>query len=92
MVAFISLIKAIICLFFESIDPDRIFFTQQDIKGLDGYRKTLDDELNGKGWTFLNKEDKKIYYPALIKTWIAQIIIVLIIFGITVYVQKRRDV
>jgi len=41
--------------FFESIDPDRIFFTQQDIKGLDSYRKMLDDELNGKGWTFLNK-------------------------------------
>lgn len=41
--------------FFESIDPDRIFFTQLDIKGFDGYRKTLDDELNGNSWTFLNK-------------------------------------
>ena len=44
------------------------------------------------GWTFLNKDDKKVYYPALIKTWIAQIVIVMIIFGMTVYVQKRRDV
>jgi len=41
--------------FFESLDPDLVFFTNADLSGLSSFRKTLDDELNGKGWTFLNK-------------------------------------
>jgi hypothetical protein len=44
------------------------------------------------GWTFLNKEDKKVYYAGLIKTWIAQIVLITLLFGATVFVQKRRDV
>ena len=44
------------------------------------------------GWTFINKEDKKVYYPGLLKTWLAQIVIIGVLFGATVYVQKRRDV
>ena len=41
--------------FFENLDPDRVFFTIADLSGLSSFRKTLDDELNGKGWAFLNK-------------------------------------
>ena len=41
--------------FFETLDPDLIFFTNADLSGLSSFQKTLDDELNGKGWTFLNK-------------------------------------
>jgi hypothetical protein len=44
------------------------------------------------GWTFLDKDDKKVYYAGLIKTWIAQIVLIAILFGATVFVQKRRDV
>ena len=44
------------------------------------------------GWTFLNKDDKKVYYPGLLKSWLAQIVIISILFGATVFVQKRRDV
>jgi hypothetical protein len=44
------------------------------------------------GWTFLNKHDKMVYSPGLLKTWLAQIVITGILFGATIYVQKRRDV
>ena len=44
------------------------------------------------GWTFLNKDDKKVYYPGLLKLWLAQIVIIGIHFGVTVYVLKHRDV
>lgn len=40
---------------FESLDPDKIFFTVSDLSDLASYKTTLDDELNGKSWTFLNK-------------------------------------
>src|SRR5215207_193525 len=40
---------------FESLDPDKIFFTVSDLSDLSAYKTTLDDELNGKSWTFLNK-------------------------------------
>jgi len=44
------------------------------------------------GWTFLDKEDRDGYLKTIFKTWIAQIVIILILFGATVYLQKRRDV
>ncbi len=40
---------------FESLDPDKLFFTATDLSDLTAYKTTLDDELNGKSWTFLNK-------------------------------------
>jgi carboxyl-terminal processing protease len=41
--------------FFKNLDPDRLFFTKADLSGLSSFTKTLDDELNGKSWLFLNK-------------------------------------
>ena len=40
---------------FENLDPDKIFFTKADLSGFATYRTTLDDELNGNTWIFLNK-------------------------------------
>ena len=40
---------------FESLDPEKIFFTAKDLSDLSSYKTTLDDEINGKSWTFLNK-------------------------------------
>src|SRR6185503_11855560 len=40
---------------FEGLDPDKIFLTKIDLSGMAPYKTTLDDELNGNTWTFLNK-------------------------------------
>lgn len=40
---------------FEGLDPDKNFFTTTDLAGLAVYKTTIDDELNGNSWTFLNK-------------------------------------
>jgi ABC-type multidrug transport system ATPase subunit/pSer/pThr/pTyr-binding forkhead associated (FHA) protein len=44
------------------------------------------------GWTFLDKKDRGNYLGLIIKTWIAQLIIIAIVFTGTVIMQKRRDV
>jgi len=44
------------------------------------------------GWTFLNKHDREKYLSAIFGTWIAQIIIIIVIFFGTIFMQKRRDV
>ena len=44
------------------------------------------------GWTFLDKENRGKYLGTIIKTWIAQLIIIAIVFTGTVIMQKRRDV
>lgn len=36
----------------REIDPDKLFFTEADLKPLLKYRSLLDDELNGSGWNF----------------------------------------
>jgi hypothetical protein len=44
------------------------------------------------GWTFLDKQDRGKYLNTIFKTWIAQLIIILVVFTGTVIMQKRRDV
>ncbi len=44
------------------------------------------------GSTFLDKENPDLYPSAIVKTWFAQIIIILVVFAGTVFMQKRRDV
>jgi len=44
------------------------------------------------GWTFLDKENPDVYPSTIVKTWFAQIIIILVVFAGTVFMQKRRDV
>ena len=41
--------------FLESLDPEKLFFTIADLNALSSFRKLLDDELNGKSWTFISK-------------------------------------
>src|SRR5262245_50017781 len=38
----------------DKADPRRLLFTTADYKALSALSLTLDDELNGKGWTFLD--------------------------------------
>ncbi len=44
------------------------------------------------GWTFLNKDDREKYLGTIFRTWASQILIIIIIFSGTVFMQKRRDV
>ncbi len=39
---------------FKTLDPDKIIFTESDLKPLQSYRTLLDDEFNGKQWYFFN--------------------------------------
>jgi len=44
------------------------------------------------GWTFVNQNDRSTYLGILLKTWLAQSIIIAVLFLGTVIVQKSRDV
>lgn len=39
--------------FLQKLDPDKIYFTQEEIRQLETYRVKLDDEINGTAWQFL---------------------------------------
>jgi ABC-type multidrug transport system ATPase subunit/pSer/pThr/pTyr-binding forkhead associated (FHA) protein len=43
------------------------------------------------GWTFVDKTDREAYLQMLIKTWIAQMIICLVLFIGTIIMQKRAE-
>ena len=40
--------------FLDDLDPDRMLFTEADIQNLKPFRGKIDDELNGKNWSFLS--------------------------------------
>ena len=44
------------------------------------------------GWTFVNKDNESVYWRTIIGTWIAQSIIIGILFIAILLVQKRKDV
>ena len=44
------------------------------------------------GWTFVDKKDRSAYLQMLITTWIAQIIICIVLFIGTIIMQKRSEV
>jgi hypothetical protein len=44
------------------------------------------------GWTFVDKQDRAGYLRTMYITWGAQGIIILLLFGATVFLQKRREV
>lgn len=44
------------------------------------------------GWTFLDKDDRANYLGVIFKTWVAQLIIIVVVFIGTVIMQKKRDV
>ena len=43
-------------------------------------------------WAWVNKHDPRIYYPWLIKTWIAQVILVVAYFSVCLVLVKSKDV
>jgi len=51
-------------LFLENLDPQKLYFTEAELKPLRKYTHLLDDELNGTSWKFLN-ELKPVYRNAL---------------------------
>ena len=44
------------------------------------------------GWTFVNKENTSVYWRTIIGTWVAQGIIIGVLFVAILFVQKRKDV
>ena len=58
------------------------------INGAEGLIDSLNNEF---GWTFVNKEDSLYYYRRIATTWFAQGVLILIMFGITLFLIKRKD-
>jgi carboxyl-terminal processing protease len=57
------------------LDPDKLIFTETDIESLSVFRATLDDEINGRNWTFLSQLTGR--YQGNLKrqeVWISQIL------------------
>jgi hypothetical protein len=46
----------------------------------------------GFGWTYVDKDDEGAYRSMILKTWAAQLAIIFILFLLTMFVQKRKDV
>jgi len=46
----------------------------------------------GFGWSYVDKGDSGAYRSMILKTWAAQLVIILILFLMTMFVQKRKDV
>lgn len=44
------------------------------------------------GWTIVNKEDRSAYFVKIFSTWFAQALIILVLFGAILFLQKRKDV
>lgn len=55
---------AILDLFLDDIDPDRLLFTANEVNALKAYYDKLDDEISGKAWSFLPLATK-MYQNAL---------------------------
>jgi carboxyl-terminal processing protease len=45
--------------FINSLDPDKLYFSQQDLDDLKAFETTLDDELEGISWNFLEHAKSK---------------------------------
>ena len=44
------------------------------------------------GWTFVNKDNETVYWRTISGTWVAQAIIIAVLFVAILLVQKRKDV
>jgi hypothetical protein len=54
--------------------------------------ESLISSMNGDfGWTFVNKEDTPYYYGRIGTTWLAQGVLIIIMFAITLFLIKRKD-
>ncbi len=46
----------------------------------------------GFGWSYVNKEDPVAYWAKIMKTWLVQLFIIVLLFVAILYLQKRKDV
>jgi ABC-type multidrug transport system ATPase subunit/pSer/pThr/pTyr-binding forkhead associated (FHA) protein len=53
---------------------------------------TIENYKNNFDWTFIDKKDRRHYLETIFLTWASQILIILVLFVGTVFMQKRRDV
>jgi putative flippase GtrA len=44
------------------------------------------------GWTFVDKDNPDVFWPFIFKTWAAQLLIISVLFGGILILQKRKDV
>lgn len=52
----------------------------------------VDTFYTGVGWSFVDKQNVLAYWTKIIKTWLVQFGIILILFVAILYLQKRKDV
>ncbi|MEW6400575.1 MAG: FHA domain-containing protein [Chloroflexota bacterium] len=52
----------------------------------------MDTFYTGIGWSFVDKEDPGAYWGKLIKTWLVQTFIIMLLFVVILYLQKRKDI
>jgi hypothetical protein len=45
----------------------------------------------GFGWTYVDKNDTAAFQSMILKTWTAQLIIILILFVLIMFLLKRKD-
>jgi len=46
----------------------------------------------GVGWSFVDKENSLAYWSKIMVTWLVQLGIILLLFAVILYLQKRKDV
>ncbi len=46
----------------------------------------------GFGWSYVDKSNESAYRSMILKTWAAQLAIIIVLFILTMFVQKRKDV
>jgi hypothetical protein len=59
------------------------------VKGAEGMIESITEEF---GWAWVNKNDPAKFWPWLLRTWAAQIVIVCVYFGLILFLMKRKDV
>jgi hypothetical protein len=59
------------------------------VKAAEGIIKAITDRI---GWIFVNKKDPGVYYPWLLRTWLAPVEIVLVYLVLIMILIKRKDV
>jgi hypothetical protein len=69
--------------------------TQLEIKravAVGAAESTIENYKNNFDWTFVDKTDRSHYLETIFRTWASQILIILVLFAGTVFMQKQRDV
>jgi carboxyl-terminal processing protease len=58
-----------------ALDPQKVIFTGQDVAWLNAYRESIDDEINGKNWSFVEKLSDR-YHSGLLRAqfWTSEIL------------------